>query len=339
MGTKRRVALRVGTVAASALAARRASQLVKSREDVLGDLVERGERVGRTLQALLAEGRGRAADTARRRGPRVAMAVRTGGGRLAGAVGAAKGRVSEGVGEWWERRPLEEWRDRLPSVQLVRKEERSMFDRLFNRFTLGFGAGYVLGARAGRERYEQIVRWWEKVAGSPVVRQAAQQAAQQGKHLLGEAQERIQERVHQRGQWHQVRDVMTPLPATVKASETVAAAANTMRQLDVGSIIVVNDSGHAAGILTDRDIAVRAVAQGLDPQATTVGEIYSEELTSVSPNDSVDEAVRLMRDRAIRRLPVVEGDRPVGIVSIGDLAIERDRRSALADISAEVPNR
>jgi CBS domain-containing protein len=339
MSTKRRVALRVGTVAASALAARRASQLVKSREDVLEDLVDRGERIGRNLQALLAEGRERVADTARRRGPRVAMAVRTGGGRLAGAVGAAKGRVTEGVGEWWERRPLEEWRDRLPSVQLVRKEERSMFDRLFNRFTLGFGAGYVLGARAGRERYEQIVRWWERFAGSPVVRQAAQQAAQQGKHLLGEAQGRIQERVHQRGQWQQVRDVMTPLPATVKASETVAAAANTMRQLDVGSIIVVNDSGLAVGILTDRDIAVRAVAQGLDPQATTVGDIYSEELTSVSPNDSVEEAVRLMRDRAIRRLPVVEGDRPVGIVSIGDLAIERDRRSALADISAEVPNR
>ena len=68
-------------------------------------------------------------------------------------------------------------------------------------------------------------------------------------------------------------------------------------------------------------------------------EISSEEPTTLSPSDSVEEAVRLMRDKAIRRVPVVDGDRPVGIVSIGDLAVERDPRSVLADISSEPPNR
>ena len=134
-------------------------------------------------------------------------------------------------------------------------------------------------------------------------------------------------------------DVMTPMPATVRASQTVAEAANNMRQIDVGSMIVVDESGKVVGIVTDRDIAVRAVAQGKDPQSTAVREISSEEPTTLSPSDSVEEAVRLMRDKAIRRVPVVDGDRPVGIVSIGDLAVERDPRSVLADISSEPPNR
>jgi CBS domain-containing protein len=82
------------------------------------------------------------------------------------------------------------------------------------------------------------------------------------------------------------------------------------------------------------------VAEGKDPQSTTVGEILSEAPVTLSSSDSVDQAIRLMRDRAIRRLPVVEeGGRPVGIVSIGDLAIDRDPRSVLADISRETPNR
>jgi CBS domain-containing protein len=213
-----------------------------------------------------------------------------------------------------------------------------MLDKVLNRFALGFGFGYVLGARAGRQRYEQLVALWEKLAGSPVVRQVAQQAAEQGRQLLGEGKEKLTgQLVRQRPE--RIGEVMTPTPTTVRASQTVAEAANNMRQIDVGSMIVVDDSGKLVGIVTDRDIAVRAVAQGKDPQSTPVGEISSEELATLSPSDSVEEAVRLMRDKALRRLPVVEGDRPVGIVSIGDLAMDRDPRSALADISSEPPNR
>lgn len=90
--------------------------------------------------------------------------------------------------------------------------------------------------------------------------------------------------------------------------------------------------------MTDRDIVVRGIAEGLDPRTNTLDDICSRTLTTVSPDDSIDTAVSLMREKAIRRLPVVKRGRPVGIVSIGDLAIERDRDSALADVSAAPPN-
>ena len=115
-------------------------------------------------------------------------------------------------------------------------------------------------------------------------------------------------------------------------------AAETMRAHDIGNVVVVDDNGKLSGILTDRDIVVRVVAEGRDPRATRVGDIASRELTAVSPDDPVDRAVQLMRDRAIRRLPAVEKDKVVGIVSIGDLALDRDPDSALADISAAPPN-
>ncbi len=111
-----------------------------------------------------------------------------------------------------------------------------------------------------------------------------------------------------------------------------------MRNSNIGDVVVV-DGQQICGILTDRDIVVRAVAQGLDPVSTPLKDICSRELTTLSPQDSLDHAVRLMREKAIRRLPVVENKRPVGIVSIGDLALERDRNSALGNISAAPPNR
>ena len=98
-------------------------------------------------------------------------------------------------------------------------------------------------------------------------------------------------------------------------------------------MIVIDESNSVVGIVTDRDIAIRAVAEGRDVTTTKVGDVASKDLETLSPSDSVEKAVRLMRQRNIRRLPVVEGGRPIGIVSIGDLARERDPRSALADIS------
>ena len=134
-----------------------------------------------------------------------------------------------------------------------------------------------------------------------------------------------------------VRDLMTTDPITVPASASVADAAKRMRDSDVGPVIVL-DGDTVCGIVTDRDITIRAVAEGKNPKTMKVGEICSKDLTTVEPSAKVDEAVRLMREKAVRRLPVVENGRPVGIVSLGDLAVEQDRDSALADISAAPPN-
>jgi CBS domain-containing protein len=100
----------------------------------------------------------------------------------------------------------------------------------------------------------------------------------------------------------------------------------------------VEDDGQVRGIVTDRDIVVRAVADGRDPASTTLGEVGSTDVVALSPDDTVERAVEIMRQKAIRRVPVVEGGRAVGIVSIGDLAAERDPDSALADISSARPN-
>ena len=135
-----------------------------------------------------------------------------------------------------------------------------------------------------------------------------------------------------------LRDIMTQRPVTVQATDTVAAAARSMRDGNIGDVVVV-DKDQIQGILTDRDIVVRALAEGRDPGRTTVGEICSRELTTLSPNDAIGDAEKVMRDRAIRRLPVVEGGRPVGIVSLGDLAVERNPDSTLGGISAAPPNR
>jgi CBS domain-containing protein len=135
-----------------------------------------------------------------------------------------------------------------------------------------------------------------------------------------------------------LRDVMTTNPETLPESTTVREAAETMRANDIGDVVIVDDNGAISGILTDRDIVVRVVAEGRDPRVTRIGDIGSRELTAASPDDPVDRAVQLMRERAIRRLPVVDKGKPVGIVSIGDLALDRDPDSALADISAAPPN-
>ncbi|MGI5291230.1 CBS domain-containing protein [Nonomuraea polychroma] len=134
-----------------------------------------------------------------------------------------------------------------------------------------------------------------------------------------------------------VADVMTSHPATVEGDQPVSVAAALMRENDAGAVIV-NDNGRMAGIVTDRDIAVRVVADEKGPQ-TPVREACSPSVEAVGPDTSIDQAVQLMRSHAVRRLPVVEDGRAVGIVSLGDLAIERDPNSALGDISAAEGNR
>ncbi len=111
-----------------------------------------------------------------------------------------------------------------------------------------------------------------------------------------------------------------------------------MRQEDVGALIVLQ-SGDLHGVLTDRDVAIRLVAEDRDPSTTTVADIASQNPTAIESDRPLEDAISLMRERALRRLPVVEGGQPVGILALGDVAVERDSDSALADISASDPNR
>lgn len=102
--------------------------------------------------------------------------------------------------------------------------------------------------------------------------------------------------------------------------------------------MLVVDEGRLFGMVTDRDLVIRVMAEGGNPGERTAANACSKDLVTVAPGDDVGQVIGLMRERAVRRVPVVEGDRPVGIVSLGDLAIERDPRSALGDISAARPN-
>jgi CBS domain-containing protein len=134
-----------------------------------------------------------------------------------------------------------------------------------------------------------------------------------------------------------VEEIMTTNPRTVKVDDTIKDAAGVMRDSDIGDVIVIED-GQVTGILTDRDVVVRAVAEGRDAESTSVSEICSSGIRAIEPDASVDDALRMMRDEDIRRLPVVKNGRTVGIVSLGDLAVEREPDSTLADISAASPD-
>lgn len=133
-----------------------------------------------------------------------------------------------------------------------------------------------------------------------------------------------------------IRDVMTQDPVCLPPEATVLDAARQMRDHDIGDVLVAED-GLLKGMVTDRDIVVRAIAEGLDPSSTPVREVCTEAVIALAPDDDIDEAIRLMSDRAVRRVPVVEHGQIVGIVVMGDLAMERDPESALADVSAAPP--
>jgi CBS domain-containing protein len=134
-----------------------------------------------------------------------------------------------------------------------------------------------------------------------------------------------------------VSDIMTKRLVSVSTEDTIRSAAREMADADVGSIVVL-EGGKLYGILTDRDIVVRCIAEGGHCDETRVAEICSPHVATIAPEDRVQYAVELMRDKAIRRIPVVKDGIAVGIVSLGDLALERDPKSALGNISAAAPN-
>jgi CBS domain-containing protein len=134
-----------------------------------------------------------------------------------------------------------------------------------------------------------------------------------------------------------VQDVMTTNVVYLPSETTLAEAARTMREQDIGDVVVADDQT-LTGLVTDRDIVVRAVAERRDPSTTTIGEIVSRDLVTVRPEDTVHSAALLMRDRAIRRVLVCDDRGLVGIVSIGDLAEKIDPDSVLGGISQAAPN-
>jgi CBS domain-containing protein len=122
-----------------------------------------------------------------------------------------------------------------------------------------------------------------------------------------------------------VRDAMTEDPRSIGASASVVEAAQLMREEHIGSLPVTDDK-RLVGMVTDRDITTRVVAESADPKKTSVGDVYSRDLISVEPDKDLDEALRLMARHQVRRLPVVENGRLVGIVAQADIALRDDEK-------------
>ena len=136
-----------------------------------------------------------------------------------------------------------------------------------------------------------------------------------------------------------VRDTMTENPRSIKASAPVVEAARLMREEHIGSLPVTDD-GQLVGMITDRDITTRVVAEAADPMKTSVGDVYSQDLITVEPGKDLDEALQLMARHQIRRLPVVEAGRLVGIVAQADIAIsENEKTGELVEAISEPSER
>lgn len=120
------------------------------------------------------------------------------------------------------------------------------------------------------------------------------------------------------------REVMTSGAECIGENETVVEAAKKMENLDVGALPICGEDNRLKGMLTDRDIAVKVLAQDKDPGSTKAGELGEGKPVTIGADDSVEEALRTMKEHKVRRLPVIDGHDLVGIVSQGDLATEID---------------
>jgi CBS domain-containing protein len=125
-----------------------------------------------------------------------------------------------------------------------------------------------------------------------------------------------------------VRDAMTVNPRTVNLSDSVVDAAQIMEEENVGSVPVVDTDNVLVGMITDRDIALRVVAAGRDPRSTAAGEVATKQVSPAYPDESLDEALEQMAYRQVRRLPVIEDDRVVGILAQADVVHEvKDKKA------------
>lgn len=191
-----------------------------------------------------------------------------------------------------------------------------------------FGAGYVAGSRIGDK---------------PVV--AVRDAFGQARERATTLADRTGEMVPRASSGaagrtmdiREIREVMTAAPETVELNAPIRDAAALMEHADIGNVIVV-DNEQIRGIVTDRDIAVRVIAAGRDPVTTTVADVMTIFPATIAPMASVHEAVELMRKHDVRRLPVVEAGRPIGVVALADLSASPEAQALLADISYAPPN-
>ena len=137
-----------------------------------------------------------------------------------------------------------------------------------------------------------------------------------------------------------VCDIMSDRVISVEQSEPVSAAARLLKRHNIGSLPVVDGQGHLRGILTDRDIVLRCVAADGDPRSTTVSDVMSRGIVTAEPFDAVDKCVRLMGEDQVRRVPVTDHGRLVGIVALCDLArstdCEMEAAEALSEISSNI---
>ena len=185
---------------------------------------------------------------------------------------------------------------------------------------LGFGAGYALGANKDNESIRRM--------RSGVMARVSDRIP-----FAGSSSEALVD-------VRPIREVMTQSPRTVTPGTSLADAARVMAEDDIGDVLVAESkTERLVGIVTDRDITIRAVAESRDPDTTKVKDVVSSEVVSVAPRDTVQETLELMKGLNVRRLPVVEGGRAIGVVSLGDLSVETDVGSALADISTAPPDR
>lgn len=117
------------------------------------------------------------------------------------------------------------------------------------------------------------------------------------------------------------REIMSEDVRSLKAEDTVLDAAKELAQADVGALPVCDADGHLTGMVTDRDLVVKVLADGRDPSSTKLSDLADQgEVVTIGADDSVDEAIRTMIDHKVRRLPVIDGDRMIGVVSQGDIA-------------------
>ena len=187
-----------------------------------------------------------------------------------------------------------------------------------------FAGGYVTGAKVGdrpmvnaKNAMKDVRAWATSLPGS----------ARTG--LSGVSSAAMDTRM--------VREVMSTPVESVKLETPLREAAKKMQRKDIGDVLVLNRTGQLQGIVTDRDLAIRSVAEERNPN-TPVEEIMSPIAATLSPTDTVSAALELMRRHDVRRLPVVEEGKPLGVVTLGDLSPSGGAGAALADISAAPAN-
>ncbi|HET6270273.1 MAG TPA: CBS domain-containing protein [Arthrobacter sp.] len=117
-----------------------------------------------------------------------------------------------------------------------------------------------------------------------------------------------------------VREIMTGSAECVRENETLEQAARKMKELDVGSLPICGEDNRLKGMLTDRDIVVKCLAEGGDPRTATAGELAQGKPVTIGADDSIEEAIRTMQEHQVRRLPVIDGHDLVGILSLADIA-------------------